>query len=249
MKKLMVLSVCMSTFFISVNAQGLKGLIKNIKNDTSSTNPLKSILKTNTNSLTNDELIGGLKEALQTGATKSSAKLSAVDGYFANAALKIMMPAEAKKVESTLRNFGMSKQVDELILTMNRGAENAAKEIAPIFIDAVKQMSIKDGWSILKGSDTAATQYLRNSTTSALTEKFRPVIDKALSQLNAAKYWDRVFSSYNQFSREKVNTDLTAYVTEKALAGVFYQIALEEKDIRKNPAARTTDLLKKVFSN
>jgi hypothetical protein len=249
MKKSIVLAVGFSVLVITSNAQGLKGLIKNIKNDTSKANPLNGILKPGSSSLSTDDVVAGLKEALQTGATKSGEKLSAVDGYFANAALKILMPAEAKKVESTLRTFGMGKQVDELVLTMNRAAENAAKEIAPIFINSVKQMSIKDGWSILKGSDTAATQYLRTSTTVQLTEKFRPVIDKALANLNAAKYWDKVFSAYNQFSKEKVNTDLTAYVTERALSGVFYQVAQEEKDIRKNPAARTTELLKKVFSN
>lgn len=243
------MATCVLLISHLVNAQGLKGLIKNIKSDTASSNPLKNILKSEKSGLSHDELIAGLKEALQTGAVKSGEKLSALNGYFSNAAIKILMPAEARKVETTLRNFGMSKQVDELIFTMNRAAENAAKEIAPIFLNSVKQMSIKDGWSILKGSDTAATQYLRTATTSQLTEKFRPVIDKALADLNAAKYWDKVFSAYNQFSKDKVNTDLTAYVTERALSGVFYQVAVEEKEIRKNPAARTTELLKKVFAN
>jgi hypothetical protein len=249
MKKIVSFVCLLVIATTAVNAQGLKGLIKNIKNDTTRNAAVDKLFGNKNTGLSNDDLVNGLKEALQTGATRGSEKLSVADGYFANAAIKILMPAEAKKVESTLRNFGMGKQVDEMILTMNRAAENAAKEAAPIFINAVKQMSIKDGWSILKGTDTAATQFLHNATTSPLTEAFRPIVESALAKLDASKYWNKVFSTYNQFSKEKVNTDLTAYVTERALSGIFYQVAQEEKDIRKNPAARTTELLKKVFAN
>jgi hypothetical protein len=249
MKKIVSFVCLLIVATTAVNAQGLKGLIKNIKNDTARNAAVDKLFGNKNTGLSNDDLVNGLKEALQTGAARGSEKLSVADGYFANAAIKILMPAEAKKVESTLRNFGMGKQVDEMILTMNRAAENAAREAAPIFINAVKQMSIKDGWSILKGTDTAATQFLRNATTSPLTEAFRPIVESALAKLDASKYWNKVFSTYNQFSKEKVNTDLTAYVTERALSGIFYQVAQEEKDIRKNPAARTTELLKKVFAN
>ena len=143
----------------------------------------------------------------------------------------------------------MGKQVDNAILSMNRAAEDAATEIAPIFINAIKGMSIGDGLGILRGGDFAATTYLKDKTTASLTEKFRPIIENSLQKVNATKYWNTVFTTYNQFSSDKVNTDLVAYVTEKALAGVFHQIGLEEQKIRKDPLARTSDILKKVFAN
>src|SRR5207249_1658105 len=119
-----------------------------------------------------------------------------------------------------------------------------AKSAAPIFINAIKGMSIQDGLGILKGGDFAATNFLKNKTTAQLTEAFRPVIENSLKNVNATKYWQTVFTAYNTFSSEKVNTDLIAYVTEKALTGIFYQVGLEEQKIRKDPVARTTDLLK-----
>ncbi len=159
------------------------------------------------------------------------------------------MPAEAQKVEKTLRNMGMGRQVDNAILSMNRAAEDAAKQAAPIFINAVKQMSFQDALSILRGGDFAATNFLKEKTTLALTEAFRPVIESSVEKVGATKYWNTLFTTYNKFSAEKVNTDLSAYVTEKALAGIFYQLGLEEQKIRKDPFARTSDILKKVFGN
>jgi len=159
------------------------------------------------------------------------------------------MPPDAVKVEKTLRNVGLGQQVDDAILTMNRAAEDAAKSASPIFVDAIKQMSIEEAWGILKGGDSAATRYLRTKTTPALTAAFKPVIDQSLEKTGATKYWNTVFSSYNKFSLNKVNPDLSDYVTEKALSGIFYQIALEETQIRKDPVARTSDLLKKVFGS
>jgi hypothetical protein len=198
--------------------------------------------------LTNDEIVAGLKEALTVGAQRGTDKISAVDGFFKNAALKILMPEEAKKVEETLRGIGMGKQVDQAILTMNRAAEDAAKSAAPIFINAVKGMSIQDAVGILKGGDNAATNYLKSKTTAELTAAFRPVIEKSLQKVDATKYWNTVFTNYNRVSKDKVNTDLPTYVTEKALTGIFNQLAEEEKNIRKDPAARTTEILKKVFN-
>ena len=145
--------------------------------------------------------------------------------------------------------MGLGKQVDNAILSMNRAAEDAAKNAAPIFVNAIKQMSIQDAFGILKGGDFAATNYLKQKTTASLTEAFRPVIENSLRKVNATKYWNTVFSTYNKFSAEKVNTDLPAYVTEKAMAGIFYQVGQEEQKIRKDPVARTTDILKKVFAN
>ena len=157
------------------------------------------------------------------------------------------MPEEAKKMERTLRNFGMGSLVDKAILSMNRAAEDAASGVGNIFWDAIKQMSIKDGLQILRGGDFAATNYLKTITTKELTEKFRPVIEASLVKVDATKYWKDVFTAYNRFSNAPVNTDLTAFVTERALSGLFYNISLEEQKIRKNPAAQVTDILKKVF--
>lgn len=204
-----------------------------------------------TTSLSNDDIVAGLKDALTVGAQNSASKLSAVDGFFANAAIKVLMPPEAKKVESTLRSVGMGKMVDDAILSMNRAAEEASKSAAPIFVDAIKSMSINDALGILKGSDTAATGYLRGKTSPALTTAFRPVIENALQKTNATKYWKTVFDAYNKLPTtfKKVNPDLSGYVTDKSLSGLFYQVAQEEQKIRKDPAARVTDILKKVFGS
>lgn len=202
-------------------------------------------------SLSNDEIIAGLKEALSVGAQNSSGKLSAPDGFFANMAIKVLMPEEAKKVETTLRNAGMGDMVDKAILSMNRAAEEASKSAAPIFIEAIRQMGFQDALSILRGTDTAATFYLRGKTLEALTTAFKPVIDEALQKTDATKYWKSVFETYNKFPTtfKKINTDLSGYVTDKALNGLFYQVALEEQKIRKDPAARVNDVLKKVFGS
>jgi hypothetical protein len=229
----------------SVNAQGLKGLIKKAAAKDSTIN--KIFPGSTKDSLTTTDVISGLKAALEAGTNKSVQQLSSLDGYFANAALKILMPEEAKKVESTLRRFGMGRQVDDAILSMNRAAEDAAKDAAPIFINAIKQMTIQDAWGILRGGDSSATKYLREKTIASLTAAFRPVIENSLTKVNATKYWNTVFSNYNRFSKDKVNTDLPAYVTEKALYGIFLQVANEEMKIRKDPVARTSDILKKVF--
>lgn len=230
----------------SADAQILKKVLGD-KNDSSgkSSGVLSSVL--GGGSLSTDEIAAGLKEALSVGAEKAGTNLSSLNGYFGNAAIKILMPEEAKKVEKKLRAIGLDKQVDEAILSMNRAAEDAAKSAAPIFVNAIKQMSIKDAANILKGGDFAATDYLKEKTTVSLTEAFRPVIEKSLANVDATEYWNTVFTAYNKVSLSKINPDLTAYVTEKALTGIFYQVGQEEQQIRKEPLARTSELLKKVF--
>ena len=230
----------------ALQAQGLKGVLKKVSKDSSVS---KIVSQNSVNGLRNDEIIGGLKEALTVGTNNGTKKLSVIDGFFKDAAIKILMPAETQKVEKKLRGIGMGKQVDNAVLAMNRAAEDAAQSATNIFINAIKGMSIQDGLSILKGGDFAATNYLKDKTITQLTEAFRPVIEKSLQKVDATKYWKTVFSTYNTFSTEKVATDLTTYVTEKALAGIFYQVGLEEQKIRKDPLARSTDLLKKIFSN
>ena len=223
----------------AVNAQQLKTLIKKAKETVAG----------NGGQLGAQEIASGLKEALAIGAEKGAATLSKENGFFGNPLMKIILPAEAQKVEKALRAAGLGKMVDDAVVTMNRGAEEACKEAAPIFINAIKQMDLNDAIGILRGADTAATGFLRNKTTQPLTEAFRPVINASLEKTGATKYWASMISAYNRFSLQKINPDLSGYVTEKALQGIFTQIALEEKNIRKDPRARTTDLLKKVFSS
>jgi hypothetical protein len=189
----------------------------------------------------------GLKEALTIGTQNATKQLSAVDGFFANAAIKVLMPPEAAKMEKTLRGLGMGSLVDKTILSLNRAAEDATKSALPIFVDAIKKMTINDALGILQGGDFAATNYFKQKTTPALIAAFSPVIKKSLDNVDATKYWSQTFSVYNKFSTKQVNTDLTAYVTQKAIDGIFYQVGLEEQKIRKDPAARVTDVLKQVF--
>ena len=216
MRKIFLCSLCLALNIIWVNAQTPQDIFKNLKKKLK-----KDSVTSNTDgSLTTDDVIIGLKEALNNGVNNGTGKLSAVDGFFANAAVKILMPPEAEKVEKTLRNVGLGKEVDNAILSMNRAAEDAAKSAAPIFLNAIKQMSISDAWGILRGGDTAATAYLRKTTTASLTNAFRPVIDNSLEKVDATKYWNTVFTAYNKFSFNKVNPDLSAYVeAQEARAG------------------------------
>jgi hypothetical protein len=240
MKRILFFATLFSVSVATLNAQGLLNSVKNAVSGN----------KSNAGAgLSNDDIVGGLKEALTLGAQKSAGKLSAVDGFFKDAAVKILLPPEAQKVEKTLRSIGMGNLVDNAILSMNRAAEDAAKSAAPIFVNAVKNMSIQDALGILRGSDTSATAYLRKSTSPDLTKSFKPVIDSSLKKTDATKYWKTVFDTYNSLPTtfKKVDSDLSSYVTQRALTGVFFYVADEEKKIRKDPAAQATDLLKKVF--
>lgn len=253
MKKFNFLFLGLIASSVSFSQIDLKKLKNKVQKDTTRSvlQNVKSAVKPEQggSALSGDEIIGGLKEALSKGATNSTKILNLTDGYFGNAAVKILMPAEAKKVETTLRKMGMSSMVDKAILSMNRAAEDAAGGVTQIFIAAIKKMTVNDGLAILRGGNFAATEYLKKSTTEELIKSMKPVIDASLAKVNATAYWDKVFSNYNKVSPTKVNTDLSAYVTNKALEGLFYTIGLEEQKIRKDPAARTSDLLKKVFSN
>ena len=234
MKKIVSVVVILLITANSLWAQDVKGLFKQLTG--------------NGSSLSTDDVAKGLKEALNVGVEKGTKKLSTVDGFFKDAAVKILLPPDAQKVEKVLRNMGLGSQVDDAILSMNRAAEDAAKSAAPIFVDAIKQMSIQDAWGILKGGDTSATKYLRSKTTTQLGNAFSPVISQSLSKVDATKYWNTLVTTYNNIPfMRKVNADLVAYVTDKALAGIFYQVSQQELQIRKDPLARSTDLLKKVF--
>ena len=198
--------------------------------------------------LSSDDIVSGLKDALNKGTQKSTEKLSAVDGFFKDAAVKVLFPPEAAKMEKTLRSAGFGPQVDQAILDINRAAEDAAKSAAPIFLNAIRNMSVTDGLNILRGPDTAATGYLRKSTIAQLAAAFLPVIKNSLDKTGASRSWNTVVGTYNKIPfQKKINPDLPGYVTGKALDGVFYYVAVEEKQIRANPAGQADELLKKVF--
>ena len=198
--------------------------------------------------LTNDEIIKGLKEALTIGSKNASSMVSKVDGYYKNPQLYIPFPPEAKKIQETLVKYGQNKLVNDFVMTLNRAAEDAAKEAAPIFVSAVKNITIKDGLSILNGNNDAATVYLKNNTQAELIKKFKPIIENSLNKVNATKYWSDLVNAYNRIPTvQKMNPDLSSYATQKAIDGLFIVVAQEELKIRKDPAARITEILKKVF--
>ncbi len=208
--------------------------------------------------LTNSEIIQGLKEALTTGAVSSSNILHRTDGYFKDAAVKILLPPEANVITENIRKVpGLGdKMMDDLVLRINRSAEDAAIEAKPIFINAVKSMTIQDGMAILKGSNTAATNYLKNKTYNQLKSAFAPKINNSLNKklvgnISTNQAWTQTTTLYNKVApfigKPKVNTSLGDYVTRRALDGLFYKVAEEEKKIRANPYQYTSDIIKKVF--
>ncbi|HEY1023874.1 MAG TPA: DUF4197 domain-containing protein [Sphingobacteriaceae bacterium] len=207
------------------------------------------LTKTGTGSPTQTEIILGLKQALEFGTANSAGRLSVTDGYFGNAAVKIAFPEEAQKAERTLRSLGLNKLADNVILSINRAAESAAQEAKPIFIAAIKQMTIQDAVHILLSDQKdAATLYFKRVTGEQLADKFRPVIQSSLNNVGATRYWSEAVSRYNQIPLvADIDPDLAAYVTDKAIDGLFHEIAEEELKIRTNIAARETSLLQKVF--
>lgn len=199
--------------------------------------------------LTTSDVIAGLKEALIVGSENSTRLTSQTDGFFKNPEIKVPFPQEIQEVETRLRQIGMNKLVDNFNLSINRAAEKASAEAKTLFISAIRSMTVEDAWSILKGEEDAATQYLRRTTSADLENKFRPIIDRALESVDATKYYGEITTVYNKIPLvTKVDTDLTNYVTGKALDGLFIMVAKEEAKIREDPLARTTELLKRVFS-
>jgi hypothetical protein len=195
------------------------------------------------------EIGSGLKEALSQGTAKSSEQLSAVNGYFGNAAVKILFPPQAQKAEKTLRGLGLNKLCDDVILSLNRAAEDAAKQAEPIFIDAIRKMTLQDVTNILMGNQDAATQYFKHTTSVQLALAFKPVIKNSLDKTGATKYYGDAAKEYNKIPFvSKMNPDISDYATQKAIDGLFYQIALEELNIRKNIGARPSPLMQKVFA-
>ena len=195
------------------------------------------------------DIAGGLREALNNGISKQVTKLTAVDGFYKNEAVKILLPEELRKVDSGLRKMGLSALADEGLKVLNRAAEDAVKESTPIFVDAVRNITFTDAKTILMGNENSATIYLQNSTSTALYGKFNPVIKNSFNKVGADKVWANIITKYNSIPLvNKVNPDLTDYVTNQAMNGVFKMVAVEEKNIRTNINARTSVLLQKVFA-
>ncbi|MFT3682637.1 MAG: DUF4197 domain-containing protein [Ferruginibacter sp.] len=191
----------------------------------------------------------GIKEALSQGIAGAVLQLNKTDGFFKDALYKVLLPPDAKKIENTLRDIGMGKAVDKAILQINRGAEDAVGYAKPIFVDAIKSMTLQDAIGLVKNGDTSATHFFREKTTEKLMAAFNPVIKSSLDKVDATKYYGDIVNTYNNFPTtfKKINPDLPSYVTGKATEALFDLIAKEEKNIRTNFAARTTDILKKVF--
>lgn len=235
MKKTFLLLLLVPLF---TNGQ-FKELVKNTKD--------KATAMTKTNS--GLDISAGLKEALNKGITDQVSKLTAIDGFYKNEAVKILMPAELQKVDKTLRKMGMANLADEGIKALNRAAEDAVKEATPIFVTAIKDITITDAKRILFGKENAATVYLQSSTTTALYSTFSPVVQQSIGKVGADVIWSNIIKKYNSIPLvSKVNPDITDYVTTKALEGVFTMITVEEKNIRTNLKSRTSDVLKKVFA-
>jgi hypothetical protein len=199
--------------------------------------------------LGNEEIAGGLREALNMGIEKQVSKLTLEDGFYKNELVKILLPEELQKVDNTLRKIGLSNLADEGLKVLNRAAEDAVSEATPIFIDAVKGITFNDAKNILLGDDNAATNYLQQGTETKLYDKFNPTIKSSFEKVGADKIWSNLITRYNNLPlTNDVNPDLTDYVTQEALTGVYTMIEVEEKEIRTKISSRTSDLLKKVFA-
>lgn len=202
-----------------------------------------------TNVINTVDISAGLKEALNKGVTEQVSKLTVIDGFYKNEAVKILIPEELQRVDATLRKLGMGSLVDDGIKSLNRAAEDAVKESTPIFINAIKNISISDAKGILLGNESAATSYLKDSTTKELYAKFNPVVQESIGKVGADVIWNSIIKKYNTIPLvNKVNPDISDYVTTKAMEGVFKMIAVEEKNIREKLTSRNSDLLKSVFA-
>jgi hypothetical protein len=199
--------------------------------------------------ITENEAGQGIKEALSQGLAGAVLRLNKEDGFFKDALYKILLPPDAIKIENTLRDLGFGKMVDKAILQINRGAEDAAGYAKPIFVDAIKSMTLQDAIGLVKNGDTSATHFFREKTTSKLIAAFFPVIKSSLDKVEATRYYGDLVTKYNNFPTtfKKINPDLGSFVTNKATDALFNLVAIEEKNIRTNIAARTTDILRKVF--
>lgn len=201
--------------------------------------------------LTQQDVSAGLKEALVQGITRGADMASRQDGFFGNELIRILLPEDARRVESTLRQLGLGSEVDRALLSINRGAENAAKQALPIFTNAIRQMTIQDAFALLSGQQDAATQFLRRTTEAQLVSLFQPEIQKSLNEVGATRFYSDIANTYNSIplTARKIDPDLNAYVTQQAINGLFTLVAQEEAKIRQDPMQRTTALMRRVFGS
>lgn len=233
MIKKISLALCM---FLAISCNELQQVVNQLPGSTNSV-------------LSNEAIANGLKEALNQGIEKQVSKLTQTDGFYKNELVKILLPEDLQKVDKTLRDIGLGNLADEGLKVLNRAAEDAVSEATPIFVNAVKEMSFTDAKDILLGSNNAATKYLETKTNTELYAKFNPVINNSFKKVGADKIWSSIITKYNAIPlTNNINPDLTDYVTEEALSGVYKMIAVEEEDIRTKLSSRTTDVLKKVFA-
>jgi hypothetical protein len=244
MKKTIIPFILLQTLFIT-SCSELETVVNSLPTNIS-TQPSKP-------QLTNAEVVSGLKEALQVGIKNSVNLTSVADGFLNNASIRLPFPEDAMKVKQKALDWGLTSQVEKFETTLNHAAEEATKEALPIFINAITNMSLQDGFTILKGGNGAATKFLKDNTTTQLVEAFSPKVKDAIAKVKLTEYWNPIITKYNTAMKvsggEKINPDLNAYVTEKAIKGLFFMVEQEENKIRQNPAARVTDLLAKVFGS
>jgi hypothetical protein len=246
MKKYFILAGVISIFLTSCDPKTQQTIIKTGQDILNAANGTTG----STAGLTNAEVVKGLKEALSVGAKNSTALTSQLDGFNKNPLIFIPWPEEAVAMKEKLAQLGFQKQITDFETSLNRAAEEASKNATPVFVNAITNMSISDGFAILNGNDTAATHYLREKTSAPLRDAFSPVVGDAIDQVKVTAYWGPLIEKYNLIPGVKqLNPDLKAYVTQKAINGLMTMIAKEEVKIRKDPMARVTDLLKKVFGS
>jgi hypothetical protein len=258
MKKIMLSLLLVPASFIGSQAQHLSDLlnkVSEIKNEDGvikANQTLGTYKKAPTSStyLGNEEIGKGLREALKLGAQTATKNLAATNGFLGNRLIKIMMPAEVQTIEAKMRQLGMGAMVDKAIVAMNRAAEDASSSALPILVNAIGSLSIQDGMQILNGGENAATNLLRTRTSTLITASFRPIIANSMNKYHVDQLWAEVFTLYNKLSvvKNPVNTDLTGYVTERALSGLFTSIGAEEKKIRLDPIGTGSDIIARVFS-
>ncbi|MFM6945917.1 MAG: DUF4197 domain-containing protein [Flavobacteriales bacterium] len=239
--------IVLSLLFTQVScAQKIKALAKDLPISLPTTPVAKP-------QLTNEEVVAGLKEALQLGIEKAVNKSSVLDGFLGNPQIRLPFPPDAIQVKEKALQLGMNTQVDKFETTLNRAAEEAVKEALPIFKDAILELSVQDGFKILNGGQGAATAYLKQQTQNALYNAFLPKVKAATAKVGLTAYWNPIITKYNAAVKltggQQLNPDLDAYITQRAIEGLFILVSKEEDQIRANPAARVSDLLAKVFGS
>jgi Protein of unknown function (DUF4197) len=250
MKKIIVAASLIVITIAACTTQQLQQTADAAKTVINSTGTTTGGTGTTTGPLTNDEVVKGLREALTVGANNSSAFASKLDGFYKNPAMFIPFPPEAQKVKDWATKLGMGAEIDKFEMTLNRSAEEATKNAGTVFANAIKGMSISDGFAILKGANNAATQFLKDKTTTELKTKFTPVVQSAIDKVELTKYWSPIITAYNKVPLiEKQNPNLTDYVTDRAMIGLFKLVEQEELKIRKDPVAQVSAILKRVFGS